>query len=796
MADENPLIGKGFDPYVDTRLNAGGTAEYFNKQTGQGFASPDELVNYVKPYVAGVNSGNVFDVVKKGIELPKEVPAATLENPTSPNDVNSLIADNRKIRDQLLQNLSPTADETGLQKQLFALQNEARSTELNAQAGLNTIEDKPIGTGFITGQQASLQRQANLALQTNAFKQEPIVQNLQLLQQNRQSIIEKLNAQIGFGQTDINLAMQLKQMDNEQQKAAQEFALKYRVTAPAYSYDGKTVYNTQTGKAYSNEQEFFKEFGFTNWKEVPPNFIQREFITDEQRNADRSFALQQDQFGFQKAQTNVDNTFRDKEFARGNFEADRNFALQETQAALQGKSFGKIGVDDLGNDKYGFIDLINGTTNTGSVGGSNTNFGKQKGSISGLPAFDTLSANPGVNRSDRNNNPGNIKVSEFTKSFEGVVGVEANKAADSGNFLIFNSSQDGFNAMGKLLSNTNYTKLTAEQAIKRWNGGGAYGAATVGLDPGKNFGQQIQDPVKLQQVVQAMAKAEGYKGVGGSAAPTTGNDVISQSFSSIAPRLSADGRKSAQATINNYIKNGDTEGAKQFIISTAISSLPAEQQNKAFGRTVAIDALNNIESLLAQFQAKGGNTGLLTGSAEQIAQKIGRTSNPDLANIGNQITASIAAYRNAVSGAAFTEQEGRMYEGMFPSTSNAADLNKAKINSLRDMFNGTQKSVLATVIGERNYDGLMASNNFQSYAQSAQSVSPESQYAASILSTKQPISPRGAPAQTKSTAPAKILGNSVSNAVGTLPFIGPVFNAAKSSGLLSKGINAIKNIFK
>ena len=791
---QNPLVGQGFTPYVDTRLSAGGATEYFNKQTGQGFSTPDDLVNYIKPYASDANSGNVFDVIKQGVQpvkvdLPKEVPAATLENPTSPHDVDSLIAENQKFRDQLLGNLNPTADETGLQKQLFNLQNEARSTQLNEQAGLNQIEDQPIPMGFITGQQASLQRQANLALQTNAFKQEPIVQNLQLLQQNRQAILDKLNAQIQFGQTDINTALQLKQMDDEQAQAAKDFALKYNVFAPAYSYDGKTVYNTQTGKAYTNENDFFKEFGFTSWDEVPKDFIQRDFITDEQKNADRTYALQQSQFDYEK-------TSGDRSFGLQQLQSDRDYALQQSQVALQGKSFGKIGTDADGNDQYGFIDLATGTVNTGSAGGSNTNFGQQVGTISGLPSFNTLAANPGISRSDRNNNPGNIKVSDYTKTFDGVIGVEANPAADSGNFLVFNSAQDGFNAMAKLLSSSSYTKLTAEQAIKRWNGGGAYGAATVGLNPNQNFGDQIKDPAKLQSVVQAMAKSEGYKGVGATAASAS-NDVISQSFSSIAPRLSADARKSAQSTINNYIKNGDVEGAKQFILSTAISSLPAAEQSKAFGRVIAIDSLHNIDSLLTQFQAKGGNTGLLSGSLEQIAQKVGRTSNPDLVNIGNQITASITAYRNAVSGAAFTESEAKVYNNMFPSIGNVPELNKAKISSLLDIFNGNQKSVLSTVIGQRNYDALSQTDNFQSYASSVVSSpaqSPESAYAASLLgNTKSTVSQ---PTQTKSSVPSQILGNSVSNAASALPFVGPVFNAVKSSGLLSKGINAIKNLFK
>lgn len=143
---------------------------------------------------------------------------------------------------------------------------------------------------------------------------------------------------------------------------------------------------------------------------------------------------------------------------------------------------------------------------------SSYKLGSQVGTVSGLPAYDTRTANPGVTRSNRNNNPGNIKVSNYSKNFDGVVGVESSPAADGGNFLIFDSPEAGLAAMGRLLQEgKSYQGVTAEVAMKRYNGGGAYGAATVGLDPNKDFQSQIADPAKLADVVKRMAAAEGFK---------------------------------------------------------------------------------------------------------------------------------------------------------------------------------------------------------------------------------------------------------------------------------------------
>jgi hypothetical protein len=107
----------------------------------------------------------------------------------------------------------------------------------------------------------------------------------------------------------------------------------------------------------------------------------------------------------------------------------------------------------------------------------------------------------------------NIKVSNYSKNFAGVIGVESDPAADGGNFLIFDSPQSGINAIGRLLREGRaYQGVTAEQAIKKYNGNGAYGAADVGLDPNKNFQEQIKDSNVLIAVATAIAKAEGFKG--------------------------------------------------------------------------------------------------------------------------------------------------------------------------------------------------------------------------------------------------------------------------------------------
>lgn len=191
----------------------------------------------------------------------------------------------------------------------------------------------------------------------------------------------------------------------------------------------------------------------------------------------------------------------------------------------QNPSAGKLQVigshyDDFGNkvDSYGFVNEqsgivipYNASPAPGEVSPGNTNFGLQTGTQFGLPTYNTQANNPGVNRPVRNNNPGNIKASAATSQYPGVVGVESTPAADGGNFLIFANAQAGITAIGQLLINgSSYKGVTAEQAIKKYNGGGGYGASDLGLDPKKDFQAQLKDPTVLQSVASAIAKHEGF----------------------------------------------------------------------------------------------------------------------------------------------------------------------------------------------------------------------------------------------------------------------------------------------
>lgn len=278
----------------------------------------------------------------------------------------------------------------------------------------------------------------------------------------------------------------------------------------------------------------------------------------------------------------------------------------------------KVGNWGTFTDGSGNTYLLNENTGeTKNVSTISASLGDPVGEISGLPSYDTLSANPGVNRSDRNNNPGNIKVSDYTKGFAGVIGVESNPAQDGGYFLVFDSPQSGINAIGKLLSEgKSYKGVTAETAIKRYNGNGSYGAKDVGLDPNKDFQSQISDVNIRNSVANKIAQLEGFTG---------GASPVNQVAENYAKLI-----QQGKMKIEN-IKDDKTRNDVANILANAQSPVDIAAAEEAKLKLENINALKNHKGLanavgtirlgrLAPFQ--WGQKDSFIGNVEQIVSEL------------------------------------------------------------------------------------------------------------------------------------------------------------------------------
>lgn len=212
-------------------------------------------------------------------------------------DLQSAIKTNLDRQSTLLDQINTfynvTPEEQQYQQRYSDLLKQSEDTQLNAQAGLNAIEDKPIAMEFITGQQAALERQANLKLQTLGILQGQALRTLQNTQAGRQSKLEAAKFLYDANRNQISDTIALykatapeniantvdpttgemtvtmrnpvtgeltqknlgvvqtpkKQIDNVTQ------AKQIGVNKPFYTIDGQTVINSNNGREYSTPEQ-------------------------------------------------------------------------------------------------------------------------------------------------------------------------------------------------------------------------------------------------------------------------------------------------------------------------------------------------------------------------------------------------------------------------------------------------------------------------------------------------------------------------------------------------------------
>ncbi len=156
--------------------------------------------------------------------------------------------------------------------------------------------------------------------------------------------------------------------------------------------------------------------------------------------------------------------------------------------------------------------------------------------------------------------------------------------------------------------------------------------------------------------------------------------------------------------IAEKINAGDTKGVASLMNTSLIESLDAEGKKNFTGYNGLLKQLDAIEAL--KNEATG--LGLKGGTLEDIANKIGKTTDPKKAEMKARISSAIMDFRRAVTGAAFTEGESKAYDALFPGIGKDAKLDDILINNLRKTTHTKRDNVVATQTGERfnTYDEL------------------------------------------------------------------------------------------
>lgn len=136
--------------------------------------------------------------------------------------------------------------------------------ETEAQLG-NDTSQKLIPLGI---QEQNVLDRLNLA---NSFVNNSL--NFKQMDYNaaHQSLTDAINTTaqaIDLSHTHFNDLLNQQQQQNSMEQAAKQFALENRVASPFYTIDGKTVYNTTTGKGISSPQEYVAQGGKGDFSDV------------------------------------------------------------------------------------------------------------------------------------------------------------------------------------------------------------------------------------------------------------------------------------------------------------------------------------------------------------------------------------------------------------------------------------------------------------------------------------------------------------------------------------------------
>lgn len=155
--------------------------------------------------------------------------------------------------------------------------------------------------------------------------------------------------------------------------------------------------------------------------------------------------------------------------------------------------------------------------------------------------------------------------------------------------------------------------------------------------------------------------------------------------------------KDQTAQVTRAINNGEDpftvikNQAKNIMGQTLATTLDKYETSKA--------QIQSIDSLLKDYYKEGGKTDIFSGNYQTTLNKLGTLSDPKLVEIGVGIASALQNYRNAVSGTAYSVQEGVDIASIFPGINKSQGLNKAIIDGRIKSFDSQIDSAYTNTLG-------------------------------------------------------------------------------------------------
>jgi len=203
---------------------------------------------------------------------------------------------------------------------------------------------------------------------------------------------------------------------------------------------------------------------------------------------------------------------------------------------------------------------------------------------------------------------------------------------------------------------------------------------------------------------------------------TVGGKITNPEYAGVINTILGSGKYTKEQS--NAIRNAINNGEDPFIVikNQAKGLMSGANQTKVESYETAKGALTDINSSLKEFYAKGGKTNIFNGNYEKTFNKLGEVKDPKLVNLAVQIQTNLQVYRNAVSGTAYSEQEGKDIASIFPGINKSEGLNTAIMSGRMRAFDSTIDSTYRGTLGS-TYDKLKSLNTTQATSGSTPTTS-------------------------------------------------------------------------
>lgn len=193
--------------------------------------------------------------------------------------------------------------------------------------------------------------------------------------------------------------------------------------------------------------------------------------------------------------------------------------------------------------------------------------------------------------------------------------------------------------------------------------------------------------------------------VGGQGGGSSDN-ISNPAYSGIVDTILASGKFTKDQAI--AVRKGISNGEDPFTVikNNAKGIMDSTTSNKLSQAEVARDAFNDFSRSLQEYYDAGGSTNIVKGNFEKAINKLGEVKDPKLVSLATQLQATIQTYRNAISGTAYSVQESKDINSIFPGIDKTQGLNEAIISGRNKAFNSTIDGYYGSALGKDTYNKL------------------------------------------------------------------------------------------